>query len=378
VESNGFIKPVSPPIKTVIVGAGSIAEEHVQSLARIPQAQIVAVCDLDIQRAAKLASRFGIPGVFTSVGEMIEREKPDVAHVLTQPQNHVSVALECVNAGCHVFVEKPLGVSVRSCHELKSAAERRRVHVGVNHNVVFRPAFQELIELIRSRRMGRVHHVSVCFSLSPKSVNFQDPRLFMFQRPDSVVFELGPHPFSLVRRLMGGPQEATAICSSEMRVAGGKSFFACWHTTWRSERGTAQVYLSAGIGHPDATVAVYGEDAVAYADIMRHSVRLAENIDRPIHGQLYQDLQNAGARIRGAFLPVLSRFGKAIRRPEHPGLHSMLSSITSFYDALAKGVKPPESIDEAIQVVNYCEMTQTAARTNGNALKASIDGRGGL
>jgi len=103
------------PLRVAILGAGGISSGHAGVLRELPQARLVAVCDLDPERMNRLARGHAIPEAYSSIEGMLGRSRPDVVHVLLPPGDHVRAALQCLEAGAHVFVENPMGVSVVEC-----------------------------------------------------------------------------------------------------------------------------------------------------------------------------------------------------------------------------------------------------------------------
>ena len=110
-------------LSVAIVGCGKIADQHVQAIGRIAGCRLVAVCDREPLMAGQLAGRFGIPGVYSDVGRMLDEAKPTVVHVTTPPQSHLSLALQCIEAGCHVYLEKPFAVNAEETATILRAAE---------------------------------------------------------------------------------------------------------------------------------------------------------------------------------------------------------------------------------------------------------------
>ena len=139
-------------VRVGLLGAGGISPAHADALRQLEGVELVAVCDRAIGRARELQRLYSIPFAFGSIEEMLERGRLDAVHILLPPELHVPLALECLGAGRHVFVEKPLGMSVDECRTLRQAAEKAGRSVGVNHNVVFSHVMQDLMEEI-----GRAH-----------------------------------------------------------------------------------------------------------------------------------------------------------------------------------------------------------------------------
>lgn len=132
-----------------IVGCGKIADQHVQAIGRIAGCRLVAVCDREPLMAGQLAGRFGIAGVYSDVARMLDEAKPTVVHVTTPPQSHLSLALQCIEAGCHVYLEKPFAVTAEETAAILKAAEAKARFVTAGHN------YQFTREMIRARTLVR-------------------------------------------------------------------------------------------------------------------------------------------------------------------------------------------------------------------------------
>src|SRR5689334_21695815 len=93
--------------RVALVGAGYVSAYHIRALRTLPHVEIVGIADPAVDRAEELARRFEIPGMFASLSDMRDA-RPDVVHILTPPSSHARLAIEALDMGCHVFVEKPM------------------------------------------------------------------------------------------------------------------------------------------------------------------------------------------------------------------------------------------------------------------------------
>jgi len=141
-------------LNVAIVGCGKIADDHAEQIQRISDCQIVAVCDREPLMARQLYQRFPIKQYFHDVGEMLKEAKPDVVHITTPPQSHMSLAKACLEAGSHVYVEKPFAISEREVRELIAFAEARGLKVTAGHDDQFRHSARLVRELIQSGYIG--------------------------------------------------------------------------------------------------------------------------------------------------------------------------------------------------------------------------------
>jgi predicted dehydrogenase len=98
--------------------------------------------------------------------------------------------------------------------------------VGVNHQLVWDPCITGLTDLLRERRLGRLNHVWLAVTIPPGGVPVRDVDHFMFAAPGNVIFESGPHPFSLIRKLIGRSLAVTSVASDPCLAPGRQSLLS--------------------------------------------------------------------------------------------------------------------------------------------------------
>ncbi|HSN31188.1 MAG TPA: Gfo/Idh/MocA family oxidoreductase, partial [Ideonella sp.] len=329
-------------IRVGLLGAGGIATAHAQTVRSLPGVELVGVADVDGGRARQLAERFGAGAWFTSLVDLIAGTRPDVVHILLPPDLHARLAIEAMAAGAHVLVEKPLCVSDEECRAIEAAARQFGRVVAVNHNVTFEPTFVTLLEAIRARRIGAVQHVSVYWSVPFGDNTFGQP-LFRRLGGAAHMLETGPHPLSLLVRLVGEGRTAAALMSSQLRREPDT-----WQLSLACERGTAQCFI--GIARPftETRVRVIGEDGLAEADLRLGNVTVVENTRS---SPLFFKLADTLALARGLASSAARNFVGRVRRIPGGGATDdfgpmMRGSIADFYDAVRAGREPRASLHE--------------------------------
>src|SRR5262245_16119559 len=122
-------------LRVGVIGCGSIGALHAEALRSAPAATLAGVCDVVRDRAEGLSHRLG-GTVFACdrLGDLLDRCAVDAVTVATPDHLHVEVTLEAIEAGCHVFCEKPLATTADDARRLVEAAARRGVVLGVDHN----------------------------------------------------------------------------------------------------------------------------------------------------------------------------------------------------------------------------------------------------
>jgi predicted dehydrogenase len=146
-------------LKIAIVGCGKIADAHVEEIRKISSARLSAVCDLEPVMAEQLAVRYAVPQWYTDVARMLEVEKPDVLHITTPPQSHLTLTRQAVAAGCHIFLEKPVALHHCDAEAIVAAAVAAGRKLAVNYWPRFEAPALELRRLQEAGVLGSPVHV---------------------------------------------------------------------------------------------------------------------------------------------------------------------------------------------------------------------------
>ncbi len=146
-------------MKIALAGCGKIADAHVEEIRKQPSAVLAAVCDLEKLMAEQLAVRYAIPAHYDDLDAMLDAEKPDVLHITTPPQSHLSIATRAAARGCHVFVEKPLAMSLAETRQLIGAVEGAGRKLTAGYRLLFDPAAVLARRMIRDGLAGEIVHV---------------------------------------------------------------------------------------------------------------------------------------------------------------------------------------------------------------------------
>jgi len=137
-----------------IVGCGKIADQHAEAIKRIRGCELAAVCDSEPLMARQMQDRFGVKGCFTDLDQFLSVSQPDVVHITTPPQSHFGLAKACLDAGCHVYIEKPLTVNTHEAELLVEKAEANALKLTVGHNAQFTHAARRMRKLISEGFLG--------------------------------------------------------------------------------------------------------------------------------------------------------------------------------------------------------------------------------
>jgi predicted dehydrogenase len=142
--------------KVAIVGCGRIADDHLQQIKRIPGCEIVGACDREFLMARQLCDRFRIKNAFSDVSHLLEACRPDVVHITTPPQAHFAIGKQCLEAGSHIYVEKPFTLNTREAETLINVANISGLKLTVGHDLQFTHASRRMRQLMSAGYLGGV------------------------------------------------------------------------------------------------------------------------------------------------------------------------------------------------------------------------------
>lgn len=268
-------------IKAALIGTGRIAQEHLACLRQIPGVEIAGVCDRYGAVAEMTAERFGVGAWFQEHRAMLATLKPDIVHITTPPTSHVQLALDALDAGCHVLVEKPVTPSYEDFLVLRARAEQKRRFLTEDHNYVFNDSTRRILDLVKSGEFGEVRHVDVlfCVGIFGEGSAFSDPNLqhSTLALKGGAIGDFLPHLASLAHAFVGPHRSVRSLwrplrsASAEPQVQSNTEFRAMIE----AERGSASVGLSTHSQPNGFWVRVYGTKMQAEADLLepRLSVR---------------------------------------------------------------------------------------------------------
>jgi predicted dehydrogenase/nucleoside-diphosphate-sugar epimerase len=335
-----------------LVGAGYISEFHIAALRRLPDVDLVGVCDVDPARAARTAEQFGV-SAFPSLAALREAGA-EVLHILTPPHTHAALALEALDLGCHVLVEKPLAVDAEDCERLARKAEEKGLQVCVNHSLLFDPQVRRALDAVRAGKIGRV--VSVDILRSSVYPPYPGGPLPPQYRTAGYPFrDLGVHALYLFQAFLGPIEEVQASWQS---LGGDPNLaFDEWRAQVRCRDGLGQFQLSWNVKPVQSQIIVQGTQGVLRADLflmfqaLRSTTPLPKPIERVLNG-LTDSIQPLIDVPKGVAAFLMKKV-----RPYH-GLQDL---VAAFYRSLAYGASAPVSPLEAEPVVRWTEQIARAA-----------------
>lgn len=317
----------SPPLRTVVVGAGPMGARHADAIRRVGSV-VAAVVDRDPVAARGLARRHGARDAFR-LGEVVTAEGIEVAHLCVPLVHHAAVAAEALGLGLHVLGEKPLAPTARETAALYALAAEHEVLFCPVHQFAFQPGIRRAVRTFG--RIGELRNVDATFC-SAGGVGRDDAAL------DAIVGDVLPHPLSLVDRLVPG-----ALVGADWLVARPRPGELRAVTTGDP---SLAITVSMGSRPTVATLTLHGTTGTIRADLF-HGFSVVEpgGVSRARKAAHPFDLALRTGAAAGVNL------ARRARRSEtaYPGLRTL---VRAFHAAAATGGPAPVSEASALTVAS--------------------------
>jgi len=150
-------------VRLAIVGTGGMAVWHAKEFSKVPECQIVAACDVDVEKAAAFAETHGIPAHYGDLDTLLKKCQVDAIANVTPDPFHAPVSITAIQAGKHVLCEKPLAVNYKQAMQMVDAAESAGVINMVNLTYRNSAALQNARDVIAAGEVGPIIHVDMCY-----------------------------------------------------------------------------------------------------------------------------------------------------------------------------------------------------------------------
>lgn len=202
-------------IRWGIIGCGLIAPKFFQALENTGEGQVVAAASKSMRRAKRLQNKLGIPNVYGSYVEMLDREQLDAVYIATSHNFHYANTKLCLERGLPVLVEKPFTRNAKEAAGLIALARAKKLFLMEAMWTRFNPSTAKVRELIAEGAIGEVKHLKADFCVRMKRfVQKTMPwnRLYNPRLAGGALLDIGVYPIAYARMIFGEPP--TQIISS--------------------------------------------------------------------------------------------------------------------------------------------------------------------
>lgn len=146
-------------MKYALIGCGRISPNHIAA-AKTNNLEFVGICDVDKKMLYDKSVKFDLSEVpqYTDYHEMLEKEEPELVAIATESGKHARIALDCIEAGCNLIIEKPIALSISDADAIIKASDEKGVKVCTSHQNRFNKSILKIREALERNRFGRMFY----------------------------------------------------------------------------------------------------------------------------------------------------------------------------------------------------------------------------
>jgi predicted dehydrogenase len=186
-------------IRIGVVGCGYWGPNLIRNFTQLGGSEVTLCADLNDRRLAHMKTLYPHLETMKSYEDIFSKREIDAVAIATPPGTHFEIAMKALEAGKHVFVEKPLALSSPECTKLIASAAEHKLTLMVGHTFVYTAAVNKVKELIEAGELGDIYYIST------ERVN-----LGIFQDDINVIWDLAPHDVSILNYVLDSMPESVS------------------------------------------------------------------------------------------------------------------------------------------------------------------------
>jgi predicted dehydrogenase len=195
--------------RVALIGCGGIAQTHLGAFASMPDVEVVAGVDIVPDRLDVMKSKWNVSSVYSDWKKMLKEVKPDAVSVCTPNGVHAAPAIDALNAGCHVIVEKPMAMNPAQCKKMIETAAKNKKKLSVGFQYRYHPNTEFITRARDEGQFGNVMFVK-CQALRRRGI----PNWGVFGQKElqggGPMIDIGVHVIEMAHYTMGSPKPIAA------------------------------------------------------------------------------------------------------------------------------------------------------------------------
>lgn len=339
-------------ISVGVIGCGYWGPNLVRNFRSLTQCKMQAICDVSTNRLAHMRTLYPEVETYEDYRSLLNEDGPQAVVVALPVRLHHPVAKECLLAGKHVLIEKPLASSSAECEELIALAKARNLTLMVGHTFLYSAAVRRIEEIVRSGDIGEIRCITA------RRLN-----LGLYQKDINVAWDLAPHDISIILHILG-EFPLTVNCQGNAHVTPGvedvtnmslsfrRNRFATIQSSWLEPRKVREMTV------------VGTRRMIVYDDLQTsEKIRIYDaRVERPPHYDTFAEFHYS-YHYGDSYIPHIQQ--------EEP----LKVECQHFLHCIATGARPISSGQDGLNLVRILEASSQSLKSNGAPVVFSEDGQ---
>jgi len=340
---------MTKPVRVAVVGCGYWGPNLIRNFKSLPDCDLTDLCDVSTARLKHLKSLYPDVTTHASFEEMLNGRELDAIVISTPVHLHHKLAMQSLNAGKHVMIEKPMASSVVQCEEMAAVARKKKLTLMVGHTFLYSPHVRKIKEIIKSGDIGDILYIT------SRRLN-----LGLFQKDINVVWDLAPHDISIIQYLME-EMPVSVNCQGNAHVTKGiedisnmtltfsSGRYATVQTSWLDPRKVREITI------------VGSKRMIVYDDLQPlHKITIYDQrVEKPPHYDTFAEFQYA-YHYGDVYSPYVKQ--------DEP----LKIECRHFLDCIRTGDDPITSAEQATGVVRILEASSASLKQDGGRVQTHI------
>lgn len=232
---------MSEKLKVAIIGCGGIANgKHLPSLSKIEQVEIIAFCDIEIDKAKKAAEKYGTSeaAVYEDYKQLLKDPSIDVVHVCTPNISHAEISIAALESGKHVMCEKPMAKTYEEAKAMVEAAERTGKKLTIGYNNRYRQDSQYLHKVCERGDLGEIYYAKA-HAIRRRAVPTWGVFLDEEKQGGGPLIDIGTHALDLTLWMMDNYKPKSVMGTTYHKLGQKKDAANAWGP-WDPEKFTVE------------------------------------------------------------------------------------------------------------------------------------------
>lgn len=326
--NNNNQRGIAAPLKIGVIGVGNMGQHHSRVLSMLKDVELVGVADVNVERGLDIASKYRLR-FFESYLDLLPHV--DAVCIAVPTRLHHQVGMDCLTAGVHVLIEKPIAANMVEAESLVNAAAEFNCILQVGHIERFNPAFQELSKVLKTEELLALE----AHRMSPYSDRANDV---------SVVLDLMIHDIDLLLELAAAPVvKLTASGSS-------------------ASSGGYLDYVTATLGFANGMVATLTASKVTHRKIRRIAAHCKQSLTEAdfLNNEILIHRQTT-ANYTTDYGQVLYRQDGLIEKVYTSNIEPLHAELEHFVSCVRGGVQPSVGGEQALKALRLASLVEQMA-----------------
>jgi predicted dehydrogenase len=333
------------PLAIAVVGAGDWGKNLARNYAQIPECHLKYICDVDRNKLEQLKRQLPGTAITTRLNDILEDPDIEALVIATTAVTHYEICKVALQAGKHVYIEKPFVLKIAQAEELIRLAEKADRVLMVGHLLKYHPVVDELRRMIEANELGEIYYIYT-----------QRLNLGRVRGDENALWSFAPHDISVVLYLLGKQPTEVIACGQSYLQKGIED--VVFLTLNFNDQTMAHIHVSWLDPHKTRKITIVGSKRMAVFDDMESSEKLKVYDKSAEHNTKYDTFAEY----------ITLRFGDIViphLKVEEP----LKLECQHFLSCIREGKPPLSDGRDGLRVVKVLDAAQRSLKANGASIR---------